>query len=163
MMQLMLVELSFCSMECPEYQKQWQTFPTNVILTAKKSVLERAPTTVTHVSTYAMLILWNALINVHRATMNVVATAMIQVYLPKSAHLLSRTRRTQPTLIELLHLNLSRLDVLMQDSQSAVPVEAVLLIHQVPPVASVLLSAINLETAVKTCLTLVAWRITVAV
>ena len=74
-------KLSFSSTECQKFQRQWQTFLTNVIRTAQEGVLERARTIVTHVKTSAMHTLWNVLMNVHQATLTAVATAMMQVNL----------------------------------------------------------------------------------
>ena len=85
-------------MECLKCQRQWQTFLPSVILTAEEGVLERAPTTVTHVSTSVMHTLWSVLITVHQATLNIMATAIMQVYQSKNVILLSRARRVQSSL-----------------------------------------------------------------
>ena len=53
------VEFQFYGVSRVQCQRQWQTFLSSVILTAAEGVLERAPTSVTHVSTSAMRIHWS--------------------------------------------------------------------------------------------------------
>ena len=143
-------------MECPECQRQWQTFLSSVTLTAAEGVLERAPTSVTHVSTSAMPTLWSVSMSVLQATLNVVATVMMLPSLPKCAILLSRTKRGQASLKTMRPLAVFRLDL-----QSVVLMGTVLLPNSTLSIASAMLFATILETAVTMWPTSAAQRRTV--
>ena len=140
----MLVRWSLSSTECPKCQRQWQTFLTSVTLTAEEGVLERAPTSVTHVSTSAMPTLWSVSASVLQATPSVMATAMMQVYQSNNATLLSRAKRAQGSL-----QSMNLLLVLRLDSPSAALTATVYLLSFTFSAVSAMLSATNFVTAVR--------------
>ena len=139
----LLVRWSLSSTECLKCQRQWRTFPSSVTLTAEEGVLERAPTSVTHVTTSAIHTLWSVSMSVLQATPNVMITAMMQVYQSRNAILLSRAKRAQGSLQSINLLLVTRLD-----SPSAALTATVFQLSFTSSAAFAMLSATSLMTAV---------------